>query len=62
MKHNPVARHAQRSGAGAHKDKRRVSRSVRGSKHKGRPTTASSFFVFTTTARVCGRQQKYRLT
>ena len=40
MKGNNVAKHAQRSGAGAHKDRKRESKRVRGGKHKRevRPT------------------------
>jgi hypothetical protein len=33
MKDNNVAKHAQRSGAGAHKDRKRDSKQVRGGKH-----------------------------
>ena len=36
MKNNNVAKHAQRSGAGPHTDRKRASKTIRGSKHRRR--------------------------
>ena len=42
MRDNHVAKHAQRSGAGPHKDRKRTARAVRGHKHKGASASFSS--------------------
>jgi hypothetical protein len=41
MKDNHVAKHAQRSGAGPHTDRKAKAKRVRGSKHKGASASSS---------------------